>query len=152
MPAKGRGSCDGGLGVHLLGGWLHLGGLWGRDPLGTLGIEELLPEVPCRVLPKHGWGFFFQDFQFCRILNTRVLGNTQKTHVPFLFWIPMNLASGFSARCTSCLIPNDECGLYLLLNKAPFLCPVQNGHLWVGLIMLDSRWLGSCSPQSKIIV
>lgn len=145
VPAKGRGSCDCGLGVHLLEG----GFIWGcsgkRGPLGALGFEELLLEMPCHALPKHGWGFFFRISSFVELLNTHVFGNSQKTHVPFLFWIPMNLVSVFSAHYTSCLMPKDECGLYLLLNKVPFLYPVQNGHLWVGLIMLDLRWLRSCS-------
>lgn len=30
-------------------------------------------------------GVFFQDFQFCKIINTHVLGNSQKTYIPFLF-------------------------------------------------------------------
>lgn len=58
VPAKGRGSCDHGLGVHLWEGGFVWEGLWGRGPLGALGFEELPLEAPCCALPKHSWGAF----------------------------------------------------------------------------------------------
>lgn len=76
VPAKGRESCDG-HGVHLLG----VGG--GSGAGARPGLSELrssCQRLAILLFPNMGGFdfFFFQDFQFCRILNYTCFGQLRE--------------------------------------------------------------------------
>ena len=82
VPVKGRGGTwDPGPGVHLLGVGFVRGGSGAGACLGLSQSKSSSQRLAVLLFPNMG---FFQDFQFCRILNTQVLGNLEKTHAPFL--------------------------------------------------------------------
>lgn len=82
VAAKGRGgSCDPSPGVPLLGAGFMRGGSGAGACSGRAESKSSSQRLAVFLFPNM---FFFQDFQLCRILNTHVLGNLEKTHTPFL--------------------------------------------------------------------